>query len=286
LPQSSQQASEACWACGSPAHLDSDYAIAQLYRCSQCGFLFTGVRSAEELRELYDAEYFYEFLGRGAYEEDAAQRRYEANLRVELVSRYVASGRLLEIGAASGYFLDAAQKAGFSVSGIEPVTEVAEQARAQFGVDIAIGFLEDIALEPRSFDVVCAWHVLEHLRDPADAVERIAGALAPGGYFVAEVPNIDSLVAKRRKLGWRPLDLRHHVGHYNITAMTALLERAGLKVVHTETFPTIAYAKPATAIRPLVAAAQVKEMVTLFTLPRRAHPTKHELLRVVAQAPA
>ena len=110
--------------------------------------------------------------------------------------------------------------------------------------------------------MVCAWHVLEHLRDPADAVERVAGALAPGGYFVAEVPNIDSLVARRRKLGWRPLDLRHHVGHYNATAMTALLERAGLKVVHTETFPTIAYAKPATAIRPLVAAAQVKEMVT------------------------
>ena len=88
-----------------------------------------------------------------------------------------ASGRLLEIGAASGYFLDAAQKAGFSVSGIEPVTEVAEQARAQFGIGIAIGFLEDIALEPRSLDVVCAWHVLEHLRDPADAVERVSGVL-------------------------------------------------------------------------------------------------------------
>jgi hypothetical protein len=55
--------------------------------------------------------------------------------------------------------------------------------------------------------------------------------------------------------------------------------------VHTETFPSIAYARPATALRPLVAAAQVKESLTLRTLPRRAHPFKHELLRVVARAP-
>ena len=67
--------------------------------------------------------------------------------------------------------------------------------------------------------------------------------------------------------------------------MTALLERAGLKVVHTETFPTIAYAKPGIALRPLVVAAQVREMLTVRTVPRRAHPFKHELLRVVAQAP-
>ena len=134
--------------------------------------------------------------------------------------------------------------------------------------------------------MVCAWHVLEHLRDPADAIERIAGALAPGGYFVAEVPHIDSPVARRRKLDWRPLDLRHHVGHYNATAMTALLERSGLTVVHTETFPTLGYVRPAIALRPLVAAAQVREMMALRTLPRRAHPSKHELLRVVAQAPS
>ena len=258
--------------------------MAQLYRCSECGFLFSGLRSAEELRQLYDAEYFYEFLGRGAYEQDAAQRRYEAKLRVNFVSTFVDSGRLLEIGAASGYFLDAAQTAGFSVSGIEPVTEVAEQARAQFGINIAIGFLEDIPLDPGALDVVCAWHVLEHLRDPSDAIARIADALAPGGYFVAEVPHIDSPVARRRKLAWRPLDLRHHVGHYNVKAITALLGRSGLTVVHTETFSTLGYVRPATALRPLVAAAQVKESLTLQTFPRRAHPFKHELLRVVAQA--
>jgi 2-polyprenyl-3-methyl-5-hydroxy-6-metoxy-1,4-benzoquinol methylase len=286
LHPSSQPTSEICWACGSPAYPDSDYAAAHLYRCSSCGFLFSGERSVEELRDLYDAEYFYEFLGHGAYEQDAAQRRYEANLRVELVRRYADGGRLLEIGAASGYFLEAARAAGFSVSGIEPVAEVAEHAREQLGLDVVIGFLEDIQLDPQSFDVVCAWHVLEHLRDPAASIERIAAALAPGGHFVAEVPNIDSHASRRHKIRWRPLDLRHHVGHYNAKAITALLEGRGLRVVHTETFPILGYNRPGIALRPLVAGAQVKESLLQGTRPRRAHPDKHELLRVVAQLPA
>jgi SAM-dependent methyltransferase len=279
-------ASEACWACGSPAYIDSDYAVAQLYRCSQCGFLFSGDRSAEELRELYDAEYFDEYTGGESYSQDQAQRRYESKLRVGLVTGFRGSGRLLEIGAASGYFLEAAQAAGFSVSGIEPVPEVAERAREQFGIDVAVGFLEDIELGAGTLDVICAWHVLEHLRDPAETLAHAARALAPGGYFFAEVPHIDSRAARRRKLAWRPLDVRHHVGHYNANAITALLERCALTVVHTETFPFLGYVRPAHALHPLVAAAQVKETLALRTVPRRAHPFKHELLRVVAQAPS
>jgi SAM-dependent methyltransferase len=279
------EASETCWACGAQAHLDGSYTPAELYRCPACGFLFSALRTTDELRELYDAEYFDDYTGGESYEQDAAQRRYESRLRVELVRRYCESGRLLEIGAASGYFLEAAKAAGFSVLGIEPVAEVAERARQQLGVDVSVGFLEDIELEDGSFDAVCAWHVLEHLSDPGDALARVARALSPGGYFFAEVPHIDSPAARRRKLAWRPLDLRHHVGHYNASAITALLERSGLDVVHIETFPFLGYVRPLRALHPLVAGAQVKETLFLRTIPRRPHPSKHELLRVVARAP-
>jgi SAM-dependent methyltransferase len=280
------EASETCWACGSPAHPDPAYAPARLFRCSRCGFLFSPLRSAEELRDLYDAEYFDEYTGGEAYEQDEAQRRYESRLRVEFVGRYCDSGRLLEIGAATGYFLEAARSAGFSVAGIEPVPEAAARAAAHLGIDVMVGFLEDLELEAGSYEAICAWHVLEHLGNPAGALERVVRALAPGGHFFAEVPHIDSPAARRRRLAWKPLDLRHHVGHYNAAAISALLERSGLTVVHIETFPFLGYVRPANAVRPLVAAAQVKETLVLRTAPRRAHPFKHELLRVVAKAPS
>jgi hypothetical protein len=58
-----------------------------------------------------------------------------------------------------------------------------------------------------------------------------------------------------------------------------------MTVVHTETFPLLGYNRPGIALRPLVAGAQVKELLVHRTVPRRAHPSKHELLRVVAQLP-
>jgi SAM-dependent methyltransferase len=280
------QVKTTCWACGAEANLDGDYAPAKLYRCGSCGFLFSPLRTTDELRELYDAEYFEEYTGGESYEQDEAQRRYESKLRVEWVRGFQEPGRLLEIGAASGYFLEAARDAGFSVLGIEPVAETAERARAQLGVEVIAGFLEDIDLAENSFDAACAWHVLEHLSEPGDAIARVARALKPGGCLFAEVPHIDSRAARRKKLSWRPLDLRHHVGHYNAAAMTALLERSGLTVIHVETFPFLGYVRPARAIHPLVAGAQVKETLSLQTVPRRAHPSKHELLRIVAQAQA
>jgi hypothetical protein len=66
--------------------------VAQLYRYMQCGFRFSEVRGADELRDSTTPSTSSEFLGHGAYEEDAAQRRNEANLRVEHVHGYVASG--------------------------------------------------------------------------------------------------------------------------------------------------------------------------------------------------
>ncbi|HWE81798.1 MAG TPA: methyltransferase domain-containing protein [Gaiellaceae bacterium] len=52
--------------------------------------------------------------------------------------------------------------------------------------------LERVELAPDSFDLIVCWDVLEHLRRPERALERLAAALAPGGTFVVGVPNVNS----------------------------------------------------------------------------------------------
>jgi SAM-dependent methyltransferase len=275
-----------CRVCGTEAEPDASYRRLELYRCPACGFLFAPAPASEGVRELYGAEYFDQYPGGEPYEEDEAQRRYEARIRVALVRRYRGSGRLLEIGAAAGHFLDEARRAGFEVSGIEPARPVAERASARFGVEVQAGFVEQVELPAGAFDVVCAWHVIEHLPEPRAALERLRAALRPGGHLLAEVPNVESVYARRRGESWFHLDPDHHVGHHGRLSLRVLLERTGFELLAMETFPALGYVRPGRALRPASIAVQAKELIEVRALPRRPHPSKHELLRAFAVAPS
>ena len=207
----------------------------RLHRCGECGLLFAPDRNAGELQDLYDARYFDEYPGGESYEEDPAQRRYEAARRIELVRRYRRSGRLLEIGAAAGHFVEAARDSGFDPIGVEPAADLARAATERLGVPVLAGFIEEVDLPDGEFDVACAWHVVEHLSEPHHALVRLRDALVPGGHLFVEVPNIDSVQATRRRQHWANLDIGRHVGHYTSSALRALLEGAGFDVLMTET---------------------------------------------------
>ena len=274
-----------CWACGAAAAPDPAWSPLELHRCPECGLLFAPDRTAGELQRLYDAEYFEEYPGGEGYEEDPAQRAYEAARRIEFVRSYRTGGRLLEVGAAAGHFVAAAAAAGFAPMGVEPAAELARPATERLGLPVVAGFIEDVDLPDAAFDVACAWHVVEHLSDPLEALGRIRRALRPGGHLVVEVPNLSSVYARRQGKRWANLDLRHHVAHYTPAALRALLERAGYVVVATETFPMRGYLRPGRAIQPLELAAAVKEVALVRAHPRRAHPVRHEMLRAVVVAP-
>ena len=193
-----------------------------------------------------------EYPGGESYEADPKQRRYESDRRIAFVRRYVRSGKLLEVGAAAGHFVEAARDAGYEPMGIEPAADLpARRATERTGVPVIAGFLEDVELPRAEFDVACAWHVVEHIREPQAALVRLRDALKPGATLLIEVPNIDSVQARRRGARWANLDLRHHVGHYTPAALRALLISAGFRDVRMETFPMRGYLRPGRALRPM-----------------------------------
>ena len=281
LSHATEQAHE-CRVCGARAAPDGSYEALGLYRCPSCGFRFAPA-PASALQGLYGDDYFEDYPGGESYTEDEAQRRYEARIRVALLERFLSGGRILEIGAAAGHFLDEARRAGFEGIGIEPAPSVAERARERLGVDVRAGFVEEADFPAGSFDAVCGWHVLEHLAEPRAALERIRTWLRPGGYLLLEVPNVDSFYARRRGPRWFHLDPEHHVDHYGPRSLGTLLERAGFDVIGTETFPALGYVRPGRALRPASLAVQAKELIEVRAWPRRPHPSKHELLRASAQ---
>lgn len=90
--------------------------------------------------------------------------------------------RVLEIGCGTGALARAMARRGARVTAIDLSPEMIHVARSRTPGHLAIEYrVADLAkLAPRGFDVAVAVDTLRHL-DLADALERMANALEPGG---------------------------------------------------------------------------------------------------------
>lgn len=148
------------------------------------------------------------------------------------VPRWRGHGRLLDVGCATGRFLQRMAAVGWRVSGIEADAEAAAIARS-VTPDIFVGDPVDAPFAPGSFDVVTAFHVVEHLPDPARALARMVDWLTPDGLAIVEVPNAGGWGAALFGRHWSGLDYPRHLVHFTPRSMAAMVARAGGEVVAT-----------------------------------------------------
>ena len=201
--------------------------------CTQCGLIRTNpMPTPEELAEYYTtayrADYQLAFAG-GPPRHHLVRSRRDAVFRANLLAPKLKDGaRLLDFGSGSGEFLDEARKRGCTVIGVEPGRDYAEYSRTHYGVEVLDEAEDPDRFPAGHFDVVSTNHVLEHLRNPAETMERLARWLKPDGILFAAVPNV---VAP----GKPPHERFHfaHVHGYVRETFDLLARRAGL-VPHTE----------------------------------------------------
>jgi 2-polyprenyl-3-methyl-5-hydroxy-6-metoxy-1,4-benzoquinol methylase len=129
-----------------------------------------------------------------------ALSEHEARYRLDVLKRFTAPGRLLEIGPGVGHFASAAAASGYDVLTVEDSPVLADAVRKR-GVAVIEGRFEAAGLEPESFDVVVSWHVIEHVLDPDAFLRAAAGLAAKGATLILGTPNASSWehrLARRR----------------------------------------------------------------------------------------
>jgi SAM-dependent methyltransferase len=173
-------------------------------------------------------------LGYHDYDQWDASYRETATLRLRRILRYKPPpGRLLEIGTATGSFLDAARRCGFSVRGLDLSQTFADVARSRYGLDIEGGFIEEATLPQGHYDVVCAFGGIACWRDPVRGLRNIHRSLAPRGIFVLNYPDIDGVLG--RLLGGRYPEFNHaSLTIFSTGTMKRCLEAAGFEMVFAE----------------------------------------------------
>ncbi len=205
-----------------------DVSHGRILRCRACCFGFCQTRPAED--QLFS---LYRELDSEVYERESRGRFKTATRHLKIVQRYIAGGKLLDVGCASGAFLRCAADAGWDVTGVEPaqlLCSKAKEALAGRG-KVICATLQEASLPPAYFDALTLWDVLEHVPDPVGFMKTCAGLLKPGGHLFVNVPDLDSLQARLLGEHW-PLLLAEHLNYFNRNSLKICAERVQLARLH------------------------------------------------------
>ena len=140
---------------------------------------------------------------------------------------HVEHGKALDVGCGSGDFLYSLHLYGWEATGIEP-DERAARVCSDRGIKTIHADAENAVVPANYFDAITLHHSLEHMRNPAAVITRLAKALKPGGKLVVVTPNASGFLSRRFGPHWRSLDPPRHLSVATAKALRLTMERAGL----------------------------------------------------------
>jgi SAM-dependent methyltransferase len=180
-------------------------------RCQTCGLGYLNPRpTQDEIERYYPSRYF--------------ESRETMGERYQRQAEYVRDprGKLLDVGAARGDFMEVMRRRGWDVEGIERF-----DGGNPYGLPIhRLSFPHESPLADGLFDVVTAWAVFEHLYDPKLAFQECVRMLRPGGSLIVQVPNLRSIYGRFSRLE----DVPRHLYFYSPKTLRKYGERAGAKL--------------------------------------------------------
>ena len=206
-------------------------------RCRTCGAVYNTSHHSLEYSDSYFIEDYRAQYGR-TYEEDFPDIYRAASLRVSrMLKLWHAYNRgktpvsVLDIGCALGFFLKAAQDAGFTdLSGIEISAYASARCAEKFGYAVLRLPFEDADM-PGPYDAVTAWYFLEHLHDTGAAFGRIYHSLKPGGVAAFSLPSVFGPMFCFNRGQWAQTHPVDHRVDFSPSSIRRALKLAGFRRV-------------------------------------------------------
>lgn len=209
----------------------------ELNRCSVCGQL---VSSTTEQRFIESNQHWDK--PEGTWPEDKSYirllRRKTRDIQniTKILQQDRTSIRLLDVGCSNGVFVHIANSLGIQAEGVDPSPKAVEDG-VKKGLKLHQGYLQDIAFEDGSFDVVTMYEVIEHVANSTDLIRECARILRPGGLLLIGTGNVNSWTRYIRRGKWDFLN--DHVGHINFFSPQSLkivAPRFGFHMVKVSTY--------------------------------------------------
>lgn len=241
-----------CCVCGSNAGSilaegwDFEYATSRqefrFIRCYDCGHTYLNPRpAASALEVIYPKNYYAYDLKKSVSPVALRVKGWLERRKMSAMLRLSAENhpRCLDIGCGDGRLLEVLHSLGVpkdKLFGVELSEKIIRELCGK-GIKGYCGRIEELNLPENSFDLIYMFQVIEHVENPAALLAAVQRVLAPGGLFILETPNVeslDALVFKRRY--WGGYHFPRHWNLFSRKTVSQLGEKMGYQVEKVETF--------------------------------------------------
>jgi len=156
--------------------------------------------------------------------------------------RFPKRGRLLDIGCATGVFLDMAQKQGWTVEGVEISPDLASYAKEKFSLRVHATDVTHEKLSSAPFNAITLFDVIEHLPNPGEMIRACNELIVDDGLLLIRTPVEEGLLRDIAKsFFWASCSKcefpmlwfysYEHIQSFSMQSLTTLLKKYGFSVV-------------------------------------------------------
>jgi SAM-dependent methyltransferase len=201
----------------------------RLVRCRQCTHQYASPRPVNIWSQ-------YEGSRPDPIYLETARQRVETSYPVlRRLRKYKPSGRLLDVGCATGDFLSVA-KNFYDVEGLE-LSEWSSKAAEERGFVVHRKVLSEMN-QAEAYDIVTLWGVIEHFEDPEKEVQNIYRLLKKGGLVSLWTGDVGSIVARLLGKKWWYYQ-GQHIQMFSRNSLCALFEGNGFSKVYIGCYPYV-----------------------------------------------
>ena len=195
-----------------------------LQRCRRCTIVFLDpFPTPEATRTLYKQD---TLKNATYYEANRAEDLISFKKRLRIMRGVLGprTGRLLDYGCSTGNFMEIAHAQGYTVIGSELYKVSTAICRRK-------GFTINKNIAKRSFDVIHASDIIEHVHDVKAYLAELRALLKPGGAVVISTPDFDNFIARKTQV--KPLE---HLYYFTKATLADTLRTAGFRVRYIKNF--------------------------------------------------
>lgn len=220
-----------CVVCGGGALDPVVHKGGQRYcECADCGHICVDPlpameQQAEFYRRQYDEGQYRSYLDARPLKLRTFERRLQA-----IVSVLPRTEKVLDLGCASGAFVEVARGRGIEAWGAEAVEAAVEAAPDAVRPFLFVKDVERESVEGL-YDLVTFFDVIEHMRDPRLFIERVRRMLLPWGAIALTCPDRGHYLRTLMGSRWPHYQPFQHFHLFGRTDLRRFLEVAGFDVV-------------------------------------------------------
>jgi ubiquinone/menaquinone biosynthesis C-methylase UbiE len=206
-------------------------------RCIDCGLIYTNPQPLKEkIKKFYEnsnAINLWMQVLQTDTEKEWRERYFLSNLMK--IEDFIAKGKLLDVGCATGHFMMVAHERSWEVMGLELNSLAYEHVKNVLKLPVLQATLDQANFSTNEFDAVTLFGLLEHVLNPKELLKQAFKVVRSGGIIEVVVPNAYSLSTMILNKKSSTFNGYNHLIYFSSETLENLFKLCNLKVVYKDT---------------------------------------------------